>query len=67
MTTEKASARRFERTTTMKRLIASFASGLILQSYASLVAAQSLTTAVIARTAVDQSGAVMASVLQWGM
>src|SRR6266436_335147 len=47
----------------MKRLIASFAFGLMLKSFGSLAAAQSLTTGAISGTVVDQSGAVMASVV----
>src|SRR6266849_5806568 len=47
----------------MKRPIASFACGLMLTSFASLAAAQSLTTGAISGTVVDQSGAVMASVV----
>src|SRR5882724_10911699 len=47
----------------MKILINSFAVGLILASYVSLAAAQSLTTGAINGTVRDQSGAVMASVV----
>src|SRR5713226_524830 len=47
----------------MKRLIASLAFGLMLTSFGSLAAAQSLTTGAITGTVVDQSGAVMASVV----
>ena len=47
----------------MKRLITSFALGLILASYGSLAAAQSLTTGAISGTVMDQSGAVMGSVV----
>src|SRR6266849_2819758 len=47
----------------MKRPIASFACGLMLTSFASLAAGQSLTTGAITGTVVDQSGAVMASVV----
>ncbi len=47
----------------MKRLIASFAFGLILPVFVSLTAAQSLTTGAISGTVVDQSGALMASVV----
>lgn len=47
----------------MKRLIASFALGLVLLGFVSLAAAQSLTTGAITGTVVDQSGAVMASVV----
>src|SRR6266436_717798 len=47
----------------MKRLIASFTPGLILLGFVSLAAAQSLTTGAISGTVVDQSGAVMASVV----
>ncbi len=47
----------------MKRLIASFGLGLILPSFVSLAAAQSLTTGAITGTVVDQSGAVMTSVV----
>ncbi len=47
----------------MKRLIDSFALGLAFLSFVSVAAAQSLTTGAITGTVVDQSGAVMASVL----
>src|SRR6266436_5594711 len=47
----------------MKRLIASFAFGLMLKSFGSLAAAQSLTTGAISGTVMDQSGALMASVV----
>src|SRR6266853_2049376 len=47
----------------MKRLLASLALGLILPSFVRLAAAQSLTTGAISGTVVDQSGAVMASVV----
>src|SRR5713226_9159531 len=47
----------------MKRLIASLALGLISASFGSLANAQSLTTGAISGTVVDQSGAVMASVV----
>jgi Carboxypeptidase regulatory-like domain len=47
----------------MKRLIASFAIGLILPSFVSLAAAQSLTTGAISGTVADQSGALMGSVV----
>src|SRR6266481_731243 len=47
----------------MKRLIASFAFGLVLLGFVSLAGAQSLTTGAISGTVVDQSGAVMASVV----
>src|SRR5260370_11761442 len=47
----------------MKRLIASFSLGLVLLGCVSLAAAQSLTTGAINGTVVDQSGAVMASVV----
>src|SRR5260370_36684530 len=47
----------------MKRLIASFAAGLMLTSFGSLAAAQSRATGAISGTVVDQSGAVMASVV----
>jgi hypothetical protein len=47
----------------MKRLIASFSLGLISASFGSFAAAQSLTTGAITGTVVDQSGAVMASVV----
>jgi hypothetical protein len=47
----------------MKRLIASFALGLILPSFVSFAVAQSLTTGAIAGVVVDQSGAVMGSVV----
>src|SRR5258706_15439402 len=47
----------------MKRLIASFTLGLVLSGFASLTTAQSLTTGAISGTVVDQSSAVMASVV----
>src|SRR5260370_13099366 len=47
----------------MKRLIASFSLGLVLLGFASLATAQSLTTGAISGTVVDQSGAVMATVV----
>src|SRR5258708_45063 len=47
----------------MKTLLASLALGLILPSFINLAAAQSLTTGAISGTVVDQSGAVMASVV----
>src|SRR5258708_21779642 len=47
----------------MKRLITAFACALMLTSLGSLAAAQSLTTGAISGTVVDQSGAVMASVV----
>src|SRR5438128_2546585 len=47
----------------MKRLIASFAFGLILPVFVSLTAAQSLTTGAISGTVADQSGAVIAGVV----
>src|SRR5258708_19118348 len=47
----------------MKRLTASLTLGLVLLSFTSLAAAQSLTTGAITGTVADQSGAVMASVV----
>src|SRR5260370_28928218 len=47
----------------MKRLLASFALGLILSSFVNLATAQSLTTGAISGTVMDQSGALMASVV----
>src|SRR5260370_42364947 len=47
----------------MKRLIALSTLGLILASFVSLAAAQSPTTGAISGMVVDQSGAVMASVV----
>src|SRR5258708_26148890 len=47
----------------MKSLIASLVLALVSASFASLTSAQSLTTGAIAGTVVDQSGAVMASVV----
>src|SRR5882724_7219172 len=47
----------------MKRMLSSLALGLILPSFGSLANAQSLTTGAISGTVVDQSGAVMASVM----
>jgi Carboxypeptidase regulatory-like domain/TonB-dependent Receptor Plug Domain len=47
----------------MTRLIVSLLFGLALQTLVSLAAAQSLTTGAITGTVVDQSGAMMASVL----
>lgn len=47
----------------MKRLITSFALGLISASFGSFAAAQSLTTGAITGTVVDQSGAVMARIV----
>src|SRR5258708_842443 len=47
----------------MKKLIGSFGLGLIFASFVSSAAAQSLTTGAISGTVVDQSGAVMASVV----
>src|SRR5260221_9964982 len=47
----------------MKRLITSFALGLISASFGSFAAAQSLTTGAITGTVLDQSGAVMSSVV----
>src|SRR6267154_3227723 len=62
MRTERVFTRRNKRTT-MKRLIALFALGLISASFGSFAAAQSLTTGAIAGTVADQSGAVMGSVV----
>ncbi len=50
----------------MKRLITSFVLGLISASFASLAVAQSFTTGAITGAVVNQSGTVMASVLQLG-
>ena len=47
----------------MKRLIASLVLGLMLASFVSLAAEQSLTTGAINGGVLDQSGAVMTSVL----
>src|SRR5258708_8070583 len=47
----------------MKRLIGSFALALILSSFVSLASAQSLTTGAISGSVMDQSGALMASVV----
>jgi len=50
----------------MKRVIDSFALGLISAGFARLAATQSLTTGPINGTAVDLNGDVMARVLEWG-
>src|SRR5260370_33673970 len=48
---------------TMKSLIVPFTLGLVLLGFADLAAAQSLTTGAIAGTVMDESGAVMVSVV----